>query len=116
MALNGVISSGVTAVATNSAAMRVTADNIANVNTPGYVRRTAQQETLAPGGMLAGVQLSQIQRIVDAYLDMEVTNANGNASRYDVQSTMMDQLNAALGEPGDGTSLGSRLDAVYAAL
>ena len=116
MALNGVISSGLSAIATNSAAMRVTSDNIANVNTPGYVRRTAQQETLAPGGQLAGVQLSDVQRIVNAYLDTEVTNANGNASRYDVQSTIMDQLNAALGEPGDGTSIGSRLDAVYSAL
>jgi flagellar hook-associated protein 1 FlgK len=66
--------------------------------------------------MLAGVQLSDIQRIVNAYLDTEVTNANGNAGRYDVQSTIMDQLNAALGEPGDGTSIGSRLDAVYSAL
>jgi flagellar hook-associated protein 1 FlgK len=116
MSLNGVISSGLSAIATNSAAMRVTADNIANVNTPSYVRRTAQQETLAPGGQLAGVQLADIQRIVNQFLDTEVLNANGNASRYDVQSTMMDQLNAALGEPGDGTSIGSRLDAVYGAL
>jgi len=116
MALNGVISSGLTAIATNSAAMRVTSDNIANVNTPGYVRRVAQQSTLAPGGQLAGVQLSEVQRIVNAYLDKEVLTSNGNASRYTVQSSMMDQLNASLGEPGDGSSIGSRLDAVYAAL
>src|SRR6185436_10151697 len=93
-----------------------TADNIANVNTPGYVRRVAQQETLAPGGILAGVQLSQVQRIVNDYVDKEALAASGNASRYDIQSTIMDQLNAALGEPGDGTSIGSRIDAVYAAL
>lgn len=116
MSLNGVISGGLSAVATNSAAMRITADNIANVNTPGYVRRVAQQETLAPGGILAGVQLSQVQRIVNDYVDKEVLNASGNASRYNIQSTIMDQLNAALGEPGDGTSIGSRIDAVYAAL
>ncbi|HXJ01334.1 MAG TPA: flagellar hook-associated protein FlgK [Micropepsaceae bacterium] len=116
MALNGIISSGLTAIQTNSAALRVTSDNIANVNTPGYVRRVAQQQTLAPGGVLSGVQLSQIQRVVNDFLDKEVMSANGNASRYDVQSGIMDQLNAALGAPGDGNSIGSQLDAVYASL
>ena len=116
MALNGIISSGLTAIQTNSAALRVTADNIANVNTPGYVRRVAQQQTLAPGGVLSGVQLSDVQRMVNDFLDKEVLSANSNAARYDVQSGIMDQLNAALGAPGDGNSVGSRLDAVYAAL
>ena len=50
MSLNGVLSSGVSAILTNSAALRVTAENIANVNTPGYVRRVVNMETLAPGG------------------------------------------------------------------
>ena len=116
MSLNGIISSGLTAILTNSAALRVTSDNIANINTPGYVRRVAQQQTLAPGGVLSGVQLSDVQRIVNDYLDKEVLSASGNSARYDVQSGIMDQLNAALGAPGDGNSVGSRLDAIYAVL
>jgi flagellar hook-associated protein 1 FlgK len=116
MALNGIISSGLTAIQTNSAALRVTSDNIANINTPGYVRRVAQQQTLAPGGVLSGVQLSNVQRVVNDYLDKEVLSASGNSARYDVQSSIMDQLNAALGAPGDGNSIGSQLDAVYASL
>ena len=36
MSLNGVLSAGVTTILTNSAALRVTADNIANVNTAGF--------------------------------------------------------------------------------
>ncbi|HEX3485579.1 MAG TPA: flagellar hook-associated protein FlgK, partial [Micropepsaceae bacterium] len=116
MALNGIISSGLTAIQTNSSAMRVVSDNIANVNTPGYVRRVAQQQTLAPGGVLSGVELSQVQRAVNSYLDREVLSASGNAASYDVQSSIMDQFNAALGAPGDGNSVGSRLDAIYASL
>jgi flagellar hook-associated protein 1 FlgK len=116
MALNGIISSGLTAIQTNSAALRVTSDNIANINTPGYVRRIAQQQTLAPGGVLSGVQLSSVQRAVNEYLDKEVLSASGSSARYDAQSSIMDQLNAALGAPGDGNSIGSRLDAVFASL
>ena len=31
--------------------LRVTSDNIANVNTPGYVRKTVDQQPLVVGGM-----------------------------------------------------------------
>src|SRR5262249_27989226 len=50
------------------------------------------------------------------YLDREVLDSNSASARYDIQSTIMSQFNTALGAPGDGTSLGSRIDAVYAAL
>src|ERR1035438_8384385 len=116
MSLNGIISGGLTAIQTNSSTICMTSDNIANINTPGYVRRVAQQQTLAPGGILSGVQLSQIQRVVNAYADKEVLTASASSASYDVQSSIMDQLNAALGTPGDGNSIGSQLDAVYAAL
>lgn len=116
MALDGILTSGLSAVMTNTAALRVTASNIANINTPGYVRRIVQQETLAPGGLLAGVSISNIQRVVSNYLDREVLTAGASAARYDIQSGMMDQLNVALGEPGDGNSLGSQLDKLYGTL
>lgn len=116
MSLNGILASGVSAIQTNTAAINVTSNNIANVNTPGYVRRVANLATLAPGGMLSGVELAGVQRMVNDYLDREVLTSSSNSARYDVQSTMMDQLNAALGAPGDGNSVGSRLDAVYTAL
>jgi flagellar hook-associated protein 1 FlgK len=114
--MDGILSSGLTALLTNSAAMRVTSNNIANINTPGYVRRDAPQETLTSGGVLNGVRLSDITRVVNDYLDKEVLTAGGAASRYDIQSSLMDQLNAALGAPGDSNSIGARLDAVYASL
>lgn len=116
MSLNGVLSAGVSSILTNSAALRVTANNIANVNTPGYVRRVVNMETMAPGGQLAGVALSDIQRVVNNYLDTEVLAARSAAARYDIQATILNQLDATLGQPGDGSSLGSRIDAVYAAL
>jgi flagellar hook-associated protein 1 FlgK len=54
--------------------------------------------------------------MVNNYFDTETINAQGQFSRYDTQSTMMDQVNAALGQPGDGSSLSSKLDDLYDAL
>lgn len=116
MSLNGILASGVSTILANSAAMRVTADNIANVNTPGYVRRVANMEVVAQSGQLAGVALSEIQRVTNNYLDSEVLAARSATARYDAQAALLDRLDTALGQPGDGASLGSRIDAIYAAL
>jgi hypothetical protein len=40
----------------------ITSDNIANVNTAGYVRRVVQQQTMTPGGQLSGVELGKSAR------------------------------------------------------
>jgi flagellar hook-associated protein 1 FlgK len=116
VSINSILANGLSSILTNSAALRVTSNNIANMNTPGYVRRVVQQETQTPGGVLGGVTLGDVTRAVNDYFGREVTSAQGDFSQYDVQSTLMDQLNGALGKPGDGLSLSTRLDNVYAAL
>ena len=116
MSLEGILSSGLSALLTNTAALRVTSTNIANANNPNYVRRVVQQGPLIAGGQIAGVKVEEIQRIADVFLDQEVIKANSTSARYDVQSDIMKQLNTALGQPGDGQSIGSQLSAVYAAL
>jgi len=116
VSLEGILSSGLSALLTNTAALRVTSNNIANANNPNYVRRVVQQGPLISGGDLGGVKVEEIQRIADAFLDQEVIKSNSTAARYDVQADIMKQLNTALGQPGDGQSIGSQLSAVYAAL
>ena len=94
----------------------MTSNNIANANNPNYARRVVQQGPLIAGGQIGGVKIEEIQRMADAFLDQEVMKANSSAARFDVQSQIMKQLNTALGQPGDGQSIGSALSAVYAAL
>jgi flagellar hook-associated protein 1 FlgK len=101
---------------TNTAALRVASNNIANANDPNYVRRVVQQGPLIAGGQIGGVKVEEIQRITDVFLNQEVLKANSSSARYDVQADIMKQLNTALGQPGDGQSIGSQLSAVYAAL
>lgn len=116
MSLNGILANGLSAVLTNSAALRVTSNNIANINTPGYHRREVQYQALAPGGQLAGVGIADIRRIADAFLGNETLSATSANARYDAQNNLFDQLNASLGQPGDGSSILSQLDSLYASL
>ncbi|HMI95579.1 MAG TPA: flagellar hook-associated protein FlgK [Micropepsaceae bacterium] len=116
MSLEAILSSGLSSLLTNSAALRVASNNIANANNPNYARRVVQQGPLVTGSQIVGVKIEEIQRISNAFLDTEVLRANSGAARFDVQSEIMKQLDTALGQPGDGQSIGSQLSAVYAAL
>src|SRR5262249_28762935 len=91
-------------------------NNIANINTQGYARRTIQEGTFATGGMLGGVDIATVRRAIDKYLGREVTAASGTSARYDAQTPIYSQLDGLLGSPGDNTALTSQLSNVSAAL
>jgi flagellar hook-associated protein 1 FlgK len=116
VSLEGILSSGLSSLLTNTTALRVTSNNIANANNPNYVRRVVQQGPLVAGGQINGVKVEEIQRLANVFLDQEVIKANSSSARYNVQADIMKQLNTSLGQPGDGQSIGSQLSNVYAAL
>jgi len=116
LSLNGILSSALTALQTNTAALRVVSNNVANMNTPGYARRVVNQQVLVTGGQLQGVSIGDIQRMSDNFLMQESLSSNSAAQQYSTESTVFDQLNGMLGQPGDGSALTTQLDNIYAAL
>jgi flagellar hook-associated protein 1 FlgK len=110
------MSGALSALQTNMAALRVVSNNVANVNTTGYARRVVNLETISAGGQLAGVDISDVQRVVDQYLNQESLSAGASSANYDAQSSVFDQINALLGSVGGGTALTSRLSSVFSAL
>ena len=115
MSLDGIAASALSALQTNSTALKVVSNNVANLNTQGYARRVVNQTTLSNGGALAGVSISDIQRVADQFLQAEQLSASASSARYDTQSSVFDQLDGTLGQPGDSTSLTAQLGNVSAA-
>ena len=109
MSLNGIAASAISALKTNSAALGVVADNVSNLNTPGYARRIVNQQTLSAGGQLMGVDIATIQRVSNQFLAQEQLAANGASSQYDTMAGLFSQLNGLLGSPGDNQSLATQL-------
>jgi len=116
LSLNGILSSGLSAILSNSAALRVTSNNIANINSPGYNRRVVEMQTLAPGGQLGGVAIADVRRVLDQFLTREVLESTSSSSRYDAEANVLARLDAALGEPGDQNSVIGQMNALYATL
>ena len=115
MSLNGIAASALSALKTNSAALGVVSNNVANLNTPGYARRVVNEQTLALNGQLVGVDIASVERVVDQFLQSENLAANGTSSQYDTMAGMFTQLNGLLGGPGDNQSLATGLTNLAAA-
>lgn len=110
------MSSALSALETNSSALNVVSDNIANMNTPGYAQRVVNQQALATGGQLSGVDIADVQRVVSQFLTQQTLSTSASSSQYSAQNTIYSQINTLLGQVGSGTDLPSLLDDVYSAL
>jgi flagellar hook-associated protein 1 FlgK len=116
VSLNGILSSALSALQTNTTALGVVSQNIGNLNTPGYADRTVDEQTQVLGGNLSGVEVADIQRITNQFLTQENLDASSSSQQYATESGVFSQLNGLLGQPGSSTSLTSQLDAISAAL
>lgn len=115
MSLTSILSSANSGLMAAQTGLRTVSDNIANINTPGYVRKVIDQAPLVSGGMGAGVNVTQIRRATDQFLQRASLTATASAAEAGVIATAMDRAQALFGNPGDSSSFFARLDDVYAA-
>ena len=102
---------------TQQAAIDVVAHNIANANTPGYSRQTAELATLSPEKLQnltfgRGVELQSIQRVIDPIINDAMVN---NSSQMSYWNSLNDGLNAVENVFGSlsSTGLASALDEFF---
>ena len=85
---------------------RVASSNIANVGTPGYVRRSAALVDSRHGG----VDVSGIVRHADAALSGLRRDAQSSSARSEQLNTVMTQLLTPYGDPNSGGGLQAAFD------
>ncbi len=110
---------GLSGLNANQVALEVTAQNVANINTPGYSRQQAlmasvgdgKYNKLSPG---IGVEVTSIRRVTDQFLVKQTWSTNSLASYSSGYTTAMSQLESTLG--ADGFSISAGLDSLNAAL
>ena len=78
MSLNAIASSALSALLTNTAALRVVSNNVGNMNTDGYARRVVNEQAQTAAGQLTGVSIADVQRVVDKFLTQEALSAKAH--------------------------------------
>jgi flagellar hook-associated protein 1 FlgK len=100
-----VFESAVSALASNSTAISIAAQNIANVNTPGYSRQYAVMSSRAPqnsGGSEVGrgVDIIGVKRIYDAFAESRLRASNSSRGRYSALASNLQQDESVFNEIG----------------
>jgi flagellar hook-associated protein 1 len=109
MSISLLMGNAVSALQTNQAAMSVTANNIANVNTPDYARRQVNFNAAQAGDNMAGVNINEVRRITNEFLAREVLSMNSGSQYYNIQQEYQDRLQSVIGSPDQERSLAGLL-------
>jgi flagellar hook-associated protein 1 len=117
-----ILNNSVSSLLAQQAAIATTSNNIANVNTQGYVRRSVQFETRSGGsaaGTLSvgnGVEISGVTREVDQFVDRALRQAVGEKAGYDIEEDFYSRVESLFALNENGITIGSALTEFKTAL
>jgi flagellar hook-associated protein 1 len=105
MSLTQALSTALNGLNVAQAGLSITASNIANAQTPGYVRKSAVPVETMAGPTAIGVQISTVNRILDQYVQAQLRTESAGASYADMISSLYSQIQSVYGSPGADSSL-----------
>ncbi|MBF0536805.1 MAG: flagellar hook-associated protein FlgK [Nitrospirae bacterium] len=105
------------AIMASRTALEVTSNNIANVNTPDYSRQDAILEISSPqmtgvGEIGRGVDVTDIKRQYDQFLETQLSNENSNMGKTSVLSDIYSKLEDSFNEQ-TGNGLSSSINGLF---
>ncbi|MBI5129128.1 MAG: flagellar hook-associated protein FlgK [Rhodopseudomonas palustris] len=116
MGLGDALSIAMAGLRANQAAMSLVSSNVANAETPGYVRKTVDQVTTVAGASGSGVSIIGVNRELDAYLQSQLRTETSGASYASLRSDFLKQLQGLFGDPNSTGTLENSFNSLTAAV
>ncbi len=113
MTLTAVLSNAASGVIAAQSGLRTSSDNIANVNTPGYVRKKIDQEHRVYAGVGSGTEVSGVRRVIDNFLVASGLTASSATSRWNTVASSLDNAQSLFGDPNAETGYFANLDEIW---
>ena len=89
--------------------LNIISNNISNADTPGYTRKTAEQNNLVLAGVSSGVSLGNIKRTVDENLLKSYLSSNSTSGNYCMQNDYLSKTETLLGTPTGDNSIAANV-------
>jgi flagellar hook-associated protein 1 FlgK len=105
MGLGQALTSAVSGLRVTQSGLSLVAANIANAETPGYVKKTVSQVAAASGELTIGVRLSSINRELDQYLQRQLRTETSGGSYATARADFFQRLQDVFGQPGGDNAL-----------
>ncbi len=95
--ISGMFNTGRLSLFANQKALEVTSQNISNVGTPGYTRQEAVFQSTnpvdsQPGQTGTGVEISQIRRVVDNFMERQITSGESSFGRLQAEESLLSRI------------------------
>jgi flagellar hook-associated protein 1 FlgK len=116
MSLSQALATAVTGLRASQAGLSVVAGNVANAETPGYIRKSPVQVATSAGDLYVGVRVTAINRQLDLFVQQQTRTEGSGASYASLRAQFYDRLQSLYGSPGSDSALESTYNNFTAAL
>jgi len=112
MSLSQALATAVTGLHATQVGLTVVSDNVANAETPGYLRKTPVVRAVSTGG----VHVDSINRQLDQYIQRQLRGETSGAGYADLRAEFYSRLQSIYGVPGSAAALETMLSDFTGAL
>jgi flagellar hook-associated protein 1 FlgK len=105
MGLGQALTSAASGLRASQSALSLVAGNIANAETPGYIKKTSTLVAAASGNLNIGVRISQVNRELDQYLQRQLRTETSGGTYASQRADYYSRLQDVFGQPGSANAL-----------
>jgi flagellar hook-associated protein 1 FlgK len=115
MGLSQALSTAMAGLRANQAALALVSSNVANTETPGYVRKTINQIQTVSGDA-ASVRIVGVNRELDQYIQTQLRTEMSGASYAGTRADFLSNLQTIYGDPDSNATIEGAFNALTTAL
>lgn len=116
MGLSQALFTAMSGLRANQAALALVSSNVANAETPGYVRKETVQVATTAGEMGTGVLVTGVNRTLDQYIQSQLRTELSGAAYAGVRAAFLSSLQSLYGNPGSSGTLEAAFNGFTGAL
>ncbi len=116
MSLSQALASAVSGLRTTQTGISLVAANVANAQTPGYIRKTLNQTTTAAGGAGVSVRVAGINREIEQFVQRQLRTETSGGGYADLRADFYKRLQVIYGDPGSASTLETQFNNFTSAL
>jgi flagellar hook-associated protein 1 FlgK len=105
MGISAALNTSLAGLQATQAGLSLVASNVANAQTPGYVRRTAQLVETSSGSIASSVRVAGINREIDQYLQTQFRVESAGGSYASLRADFYSRLQSVYGDPNSSSGL-----------
>ena len=116
MSLSQALATAMSGLRANQAALALVSSNVANAETPGYVRKTLNQVATATADYGSSVRVAGVNRELDQYIQTQLRTETSGAAYADVRSSFLSNLQSVYGDPASSGTLEAAFNSLTTAV